>query len=291
MSMTVTTYPIVDVFVKAEDFLGSNRVWRPQNEMQAYFLQGFFTVCRNEARIPEIESIASWYADEINRFLERRGFSIRLQQFGPDTFGVASVLDLMVEWLRRGVVTKLVAKDENVYPAVRIDKDAVAFFTAHGHNYPIACPRTKSGDVVYITMLDKPLFSGFEFVARAEEITANLRFCHDYGDLIFPMVDLNQEVDISWLMNMETDAADGRRAWVTQALQQTKLRMNEVGARVESAVAVAITLEMMVMPKPPHTIDRPFLIWFTRDGLSKPLFVGYIGYEDWRNPGSISTKE
>jgi hypothetical protein len=65
--------------------------------------------------------------------------------------------------------------------------------------------------------------------------------------------------------------------------------MNEVGARAESAVmlqvaAVAIGPE----PKPDHVIDRPFLVWFERDGLSRPLFAAYVVEDEWRNPGAIA---
>jgi len=55
---------------------------------------------------------------------------------------------------------------------------------------------------------------------------------------------------------------------------------------VESAVAIAI-LRATGAPKPDHVINRPFLIWFERDGLSRPLFAGHITPDDWRNPGSI----
>ncbi len=38
---------------------------------------------------------------------------------------------------------------------------------------------------------------------------------------------------------------------------------------------------------PDMIIDAPFLVWFMRPLLNKPLFVGYIATEDWKNPGSI----
>jgi hypothetical protein len=48
--------------------------------------------------------------------------------------------------------------------------------------------------------------------------------------------------------------------------------------------AVAIGPE----PKPDHVIDRPFLVWFERDGLSRPLFAAYVVEDEWRNPGAIA---
>ena len=80
---------------------------------------------------------------------------------------------------------------------------------------------------------------------------------------------------------------DGLPGIIAQASQQTKLKMNEIGARVESVVAIAIVLGGMDAPEPDHVINRPFLIWFERDGLSRPLFAGHITPDDWRNPGNI----
>jgi len=284
MSTTVCTYPIVAATVRSEDILGPNRVWEARNAMQAHYLEEFFAACRGEVDISEIESIASWEADVINRFLAERGFSIQLEPFDPLTFGVAAVLDLLVEWIQEGTVTTVVTDGVDQYPGVRIAKKGVSFFTAPGHSNPIARLATKSGDKVYVTMLDDPP-EGFDLVAKAEAFSAGLEICWDYDGLVFPMITLDQEVNISWLLGMETvQESTGRRAWVTQALQQTKLRMNEKGARVESAAAAAVTLEACIMPKPDYVINKPFLIWFERDGLSRPLFVGHITTEDWTNP-------
>ena len=135
-------------------------------------------------------------------------------------------------------------------------------------------------------MLDR-VADNFDLVAQAQEFSSRKREIAEFGGLIFPMVQLNQEVDIKWLLNMNTRGDDGSPAIIAQALQQTKFKMNEVGARAESAVAIHLW-KAAVESKPDHIINRPFLIWFERDGLSRPLFVGHITQEDWRNPGSLS---
>jgi len=102
------------------------------------------------------------------------------------------------------------------------------------------------------------------------------------------MVNLDELVDISWLLGMETTAESGQRAWVSQAKQQTILKMNEVGARAKSAVAIAVT-RSIEMPKPDMVINGPFLVWFEREGLAPSRSSsGHITQEDWRNPGDIS---
>ena len=65
--------------------------------------------------------------------------------------------------------------------------------------------------------------------------------------------------------------------------------MNEFGARAESAAFEVLEgAAGSITVKPPHVIDRPFLIWFERQGLAKPLFVGHITEDDWRNPGTLA---
>ncbi len=290
MSTTAVSYPVVAALVKAEDMegMGANRQWQAVNDTQTRFLQEFFRACRGEVGgIREIESIASWNVEEVNAFLRQRGFTIQLKSFDKNTFGVASVLDLLVEWLVKGEVTSVQGVDHKTYPGVKISKGGVQFYNARGHNSPIALLETKTGDRVYMTMLGSAPNDGFDLIARVEALSRSLSPNREFGGLDFPMVDLDQHVDIGWMLGMKTTGYDGQPAWITQALQQTILKMNEVGARAKSAVAIAVT-RGGGMKKPDLIINGPFLVWFERDGLAKPLFVGHITQEDWRNPGDIT---
>lgn len=288
-SKTIVTYPIVAALVKAEDILGKNRVWTPKNGMQSRFLADFFRMCRHESLgIPEITSIASWSADEINTFLRQRGFDIQLQPFDASTFGFASVLDLLVEWLGKGKKTRVkCVLDQQWYDAARL-KNGVQYLRSSIHRHPIAAIATKTRDVVYMTKIDDAP-DGFDLVALAEQLTNfSRRVLPEFGGLVFPMVDLNQRSDVSWILNMQTYRDDRTEYSISQAVQQTILKMNEEGARAKSAFAGEVTL-LAKIPKelPDMIIDAPFLVWFMRPLLSKPLFVGYIATEVWKNPGSI----
>ena len=130
---------------------------------------------------------------------------------------------------------------------------------------------------------------GFDLVALAEQ---HNNFSHrvlpEFGGLVFPMVDLNQQSDVSWILNMQTYTDDRTACSISQAVQQTILKMNEKGAHAKSAFAVVETLGAAIPKETPDMIiDAPFLVWFMRPLLNKPLFVGYIATEDWKNPGSI----
>ena len=287
MSKTCVTYPIVAALLKAEELVKPVKGWAANNEIQRVFLEKFFSECREEiSRIPEIESIASWSADVINRFLKERGFSIQLQPFNSLTFGVASVLDVLVEWLNKGDVTSI-KKGRVTYPAVKIDSKHADFFETSAHENPIVCLRTKSEDLVHMTILDNAP-DGFDMVEKAQELSKG-REGYNFSSVVFPMVSLNQQVDISWLIGLRTTGANELPAIITQALQQTKLRMNEKGARAQSAVAIAI-IRGGFSPEKQYVIDKPFLFWITRPGICKPLFVAYVTEDDWKNPGDIRSK-
>jgi hypothetical protein len=293
MSNTAVIYPIVRALVKAEEIIGPDRTWHTVNKTQTLFLKNFFTPCRQESlSIREIESIASFTAEEINRFLRERGFTIELaplRQTGRwREFGVASVLDLLVEWLKPGTGTTLKAQNQQVYPAVHLGTEVSSFYQAADHPYPIAQLKTTSNDLVYMTRLDRSS-TDFELLNYVQRLTNSLKPIYEYGGVLFPMVDLKQEEDISWLLDLETTNSEGEPVKITQALQETHLAMNPEGARAKSAVAVAVAVAAAYRPpRPDLLIDGPFLIWFQRPGLSEPLFAGYITEGDWKDPGKLA---
>lgn len=288
-SKTAATYPIVAALVTAEQMegMGPDRQWQSSNDLQRQFLEQFFKACRNEVgNIPEIESLASWNFEEVNAFLRQRGFTIQLQPFRPPDFGVASVLDLLVEWVQEGEAGTVQGIDTRDYPAVRISQEGADFYEVDGHPHPIVALETKTGDVVYMTMLDSEPAYEFDLIDQVEGLSHGMRPTYGYGGVIFPMVDLDQRVDIRWLIGLTTRGVDGRPATITQALQQNILKINEVGARAKSAVAIEGSRGMH-MPEPDLVINGPFLVWFERSHLAKPLFAGYITQEHWKNPGSL----
>jgi len=306
MSTAEVNHPLVACLVKAEDRLGRNRVWRPAGsgaEQQAAFLQHVFKACRGEVTsIPEIESIVGDTATEINDFLKEHGFDIELDEFsGPESFGVASVLNVLVKWLVKGEETQLcVQRTGQVYPGAKLpNEDGMLQFRAANVDFDwdtntrtiergIITIKTQSDDLAHvIPMAEVP--EGRSLV----ELAGELIHATDLKDmtgalregLIIPMVNLDVEHDVGWLEQMETTSESGKRAWIEQAKQQSKLRLNHEGARAESAAAMEIGLECM--PAPPFTVDEPFLFAITRPGLAEPLAVFHVTEEDWQDPGGL----
>jgi hypothetical protein len=290
MSLVTSPYTIPAAFVAAEHVVhpnglwvvGPGRKWNPVNEEQRRFLEIFETV-RNEVEgIPEIEATASFVAENLNEFLRAHGFSIQLQPFAPTEFGVAAVFQLVLAWFKTGKAHTIARADEKTFPGVLMEQDVPAF-TVPGHENPVISLPTKTADTVYLTMIEKPA-DEFAMIATARQFIAT-RQQAGRTQVLFPMVDLDQKVELAWLKGMWTMPQRGPQLQVTQALRQTRVKMNEEGVRIKEAAAVGIAFAAVFIPRR-HVIDRPFLMWVERPGLSLPLFVGYITEEDWKNPGN-----
>lgn len=289
MSETMVISPINAALVKSEDLLGKNRSWRAVNDAQVRFLREFFSKRQELIKFSEKElrSWASRVAAELNEVLKKEGFNLRLDDFQAGGFGVVSILDVLVEWLEKGTKTNLIVKKKGNYPAVRMEMESsfkICF--SPRHIVPIAVLNTKSGDQVYMTIADHP-YRGFDLISRIEEIDSiYLKEGLPYDFLVFPMVDLNHEVDISWLKSMWTWDQKGDPVEISQALQQTKFKMNETGARTKSAVALGVRYVASLQSRP-FIIDKPFFLWIKRPGLSIPVMCAYIDEADWKDPGDL----
>lgn len=289
MSNTACMYPVFSAVRALDEFLGPNRMWHPVNERQDRFV-AFMGATQNDPLIPEIISKGSRSADVLNKFLREHGFSIELRPFPQDprfkACGAASVLDLKLEWQKTGKVVNINTPEHENFSGVELENITVFPLSSLGF---VACVPTKSNDVVYLTMHHSP-FEGFALLEHVRILSERLKSktTASEGILRFPMVDMDQEVDISWLKGMTTKDAYGDHNEISQALQQTKLKMNEKGARVKSAAAVGAIRSVSVrIPLMLYVIDKPFLMWIERPGLSLPLFAGYITKENWKNPGTL----
>lgn len=287
-SKTFVPLPIVHAIKKVDEMLGPDRKWQPINKGQKLFLERLFGPGKEDVlklSEPELKSLISKVVEELNTFLRENGYNIQLEPFDTtrNEFGVVSILNVLVKWIQKGEIAQITTDDNREFKGVRL-KDRLIICRSGGHPNPIACISTKSKDSVFMTIADKP-FEGFGLVALVEKLNGDLSLDKGYSGVEFPMVDLDQEVDISWLRGMGTVDTKNEPWFISQAKQQTKFRMNEIGARAESAVAVAVKRGVCMERRKPLVINKPFFIWIMRPGLRKPLFVGYIAEDVWNDPG------
>ncbi len=290
MSTAFGTLTIVKALESAEAFIGEILTWNAVNPTQQKLMARFATIRSALPLIPTLQGWARKTAEELNQILVEHGFDIRLNTWPGDgnTFGVVAINDFTVEWLVVGQTEEDWGDREitiNGKPAFRLKNDAgVEFLQASRHDELVVKIPTKTGDVVYITKYDRSL-TGFEILDTIERLRATLipAFRAYYEGVNIPMVKLGLHVDIGWLVGLWTQA--GVDVWrIAQALQEVKFAMNQYGARVVEATAVAV---MKGMPNY-YTVDGPFLIWIERVGVPVPLFMAHVTEENWMDPGDLA---
>lgn len=285
MSNTTTIFPIIFALRKMLEYGSALTNFSSVNELQKEFLTKFFESGTKDLSFfseKELESIASNDAEIINSFLRERGFGIRLDPFEkPTDFGVASVLKVLIEWFEKGEKVKIKAKDGQIYPGISLDRSIYKLTRSKYHASPIAEISCKNGDKVYITIADKK-YDTWDLLNRTILLTKEREYQYGYDGFYFPMVDLDQEVDIGFFENMNFEGEKFPYK-IKTAKQQTKFKMNEIGAKVESAVCYAVYAACAMEPDPPLVIDKPFFVWIVRKNTKIPYFAGYITEEDWKD--------
>ncbi len=289
-TQSVVVYPISSALLEAEVFLGKVKSITAKNEVQKKFLDEFHAYCKGDvSRIKEIESKADTNHKKINKWLKENGFQIELGPFGEGGFGVASILDLLGHWAIKGKNATITTDKKEYFPGIKMTNYGLKFHQVKDNPNFIIEIETRGDDTVYLMMAEE-VPAGLAMVDHVEQIQNNMATAtFEYEGVIFPKINLDEEGPLDWLIGLELLTPSGEIPFyvIAQALQQTKLKMNEVGFRVKSAVALGILAGAPLRKKEPYVIDRPFLMWITRPGLSKPLFVAYLNKDVWEDPEDL----
>ena len=278
---TLCTLPILGCLQAAEIFIGSaNQEWKTISDRQVEFLEKFKRYWINPVKLPELRSKADEDLAVINKWLKDEGFDIHLDPVDVG-FYVASILKLLVEWLKVGKKQDITGKrDGKNYPGVKL-KDGVRLYQdLEIHPFPVAHIDTKNGDVVKMAIIDAVPEGAFGLHDLTQTLN-KVKSPHQTEEVIFPMVELDVKPNISWICGMGLE-----KFYIQQALQQTKFRMNEKGAKVESAVAMSSRC-LAFKEEQPYVIDRPFLLWIERPGMTIPFFAAVLCEDVWREPKEL----
>lgn len=303
MSRTLVHLPLIACLLGAEEVIGEGREWKAVDGdlaragAQTDFLQWSLAPSRevDMLALDEMKHVVAWTADEINAFLAENGFDIELDEFEPESFGVAAILTALIKWATAGSKTTLYAKDESGrergFPAVEMSGKDVVYLRSSVHAHLVVRIPTTNGDEVFLTILEDHEYDlgEVDFVGAADAILdpSNLVEVNNVHDLIFPMVDLDQEEDISWILGLNTTTSTGQNCKIVQAKQQTKVGMNHEGVKVKSAGAMEFALESIPFK---NRIDKPFLLVIRRPGLPVPILVARITQDDWKDPGELDSE-
>jgi len=286
----LVVYPISAALLKAEMFLKKVESITTSNDLQKKFIDEIYANCKGDvSQIDEIESIADINNEKINRWLAERGFQIKLDPFGRNGFGVASMLDLIGEWAIKGKKWSVETEDGKYYPGIKMNNYGLKFHRVKDNPNFIIEIDTRSDDTVFLMMADE-VPAGLALVDYIEQImNSKMTAPFEYEGVIFPKINLDERMTLDWLIDLKLDTPSQEIPYyvIAQALQQTKLKMNEIGFRVKSAVALGILAGAAPRKTESYVINRPFLMWITRLGLSKPLFIGYLNKDVWKDPEDL----
>lgn len=251
--------------------------WRSFNEWQKLYLSKYAGM-RN-VDIPEIESrVSQGDVDPINQFLKDRGFDIQLQPIGPMDLAIASVLEVLLKWLREGEKFPL-RHDNLLYKGVYL-KEGVVVNSVDEFWNPVAIITTENGDRVHMVVPNDKPRNSFEVLQVAEKLLENgRRYDSRYENVKFPMVDLKINTSLDWIVGM-MDVTNNYE--ISEALQQTIVKMDEKGVLIKEAVAITARCCCVDFSEPvPLVIDKPFLFVVEREGLKEPFFAAYIDIDGW----------
>lgn len=259
-------------FTEAKAGNGQEVLFRPVNEKQTDFLD-YYGDLADDDMPAELFSIADEDAEVVQAFLKGFGFDIRLQ--GGDGVHLGSVLDVLLKWVQSGVKTVIRTKAGKEYPGFKLSHGVVVSEDKSLHPYPVIRVNTKSGDQVCIS----PVAEDGDLFLMVDELRRVRQMSHSFEGVCLPSVDMEGDIDLSWLKGFGMSGLQ-----VSEAIQKFRFKMNEEGARAQSAVGMSVKRGL---PPPPYVVNRPFLLWIEREGMGVPLFAAVIGEEYWKEPASL----
>ncbi len=266
-------YPLFGCLDEFEKNTG-NSEWNPKNDKQYDIIEAKKAIKLD--LIPELESISSEDVGVINKFLAKRGFNIRLSPEMLPGWAAASVLNVKTKWKNEAESTEF-EKNGETFDAFTMDTG----FTFYKNG--VIELITEGSDRLFLSMQsDIPekldLWISQQDVQNREYIYVN--------KIIIPKIEYDKEIDISWMIGMSNSNGD----LISQALQQTKFKMDEKGSHLESAAAMYLITGSMSVQEVIYTVDEPFVLWIQRPGLKTPLLAAYFDKDVWVKSEQLSRR-
>jgi hypothetical protein len=274
-SMSYSVHPIAAALAKALEIIQFQN-WTAINENQKNLLSTAENISNMDFQSLAMQTIASQSADEINAFLAKNGFNIKLNKLSGNEFGVASILKILMTWMESSSRSIDGGNGTN-YQGVKI-KENITLFDSPLSLGNIGRITSKEGFDIYLTRItEKPeneekLFTIAQQLMKSKSsmVTANL------SSISFPEVNMDCKPDISWLLEMHA----GQNV-ISQALMQTKFTMDKTGAKAKAAAAVAVTRGFKAKNND-LVFDQPFMAWIEKPGIKVPVFVAWCDYDSWK---------
>jgi hypothetical protein len=270
-----------------KDFLGINRYWNTYNVDQKVVFELYQQYKNVLGSLKNLKAKASIDWEVLNKYLTDNGFDKMFS--GPlEGIGAVSILDMLVEWLKRAEICNIYGNDGQFHVGFEIPVNGRDAYIINGNN--VVRLKTKSGDSLWLTMPEKApnyLMSlvRIAFTTMSQEHMSD----HLVTTVRVPEIVFDIKPDISFLVCSDTHDANGQYWFISQAYQQFKLKMNRKGARVQVATGLAMRKGGAMADEPqPLVFNRPFVGWFTQTAAPLlPIAIFYADYNSWQGTESL----
>lgn len=274
---TVVFPPVAQCLFELEKVFKTD-IWVLVSDIQKQFIQDIYPGAKGLAQKVPMKTKVSDKANIINQFLEENGFQIQLNPFQKDEIGVAAIMKVALEWKKEGV-----NYIRQGYPTVSLGSN---FSFMRWNDLDVVCPQTKNDDEVYMVMVssnDIPKADVDLYLLGTKMLKELKEQPRNYDQVSFPMVKVDQTINLEWIVKMQLHSSDPTfmPKYISQAIQQNKLAIDEKGVKVESAAAMGMRALSYHEIKE-FIIDKPFLLVIARNNV--PILVGWIEQDSWKNP-------
>jgi len=273
--LAVSPFTMPAALAAADELLGGVPSWSGDQGApeQRAWLVAFRRRSQVAAGISEIHSHATVIAEHHAAWLHAQGWDAQITQGGPHDILLAATLNIVAKWREAGH-----AYQQGGVDRVGLKKGAYTTSTPENGQRPVVEVATQHPSFTFcFQQVDDAPPSITELLARALDMVS--RSASEEVHFDFPMVDLRVHDNAGYMLGLHSGLN-----MVTQAAEQLRLELNEVGGRASAAAEVAVTRSSHRTVK----IDGPFIVAVNRNGAPKDgdkvVFAAYCDRSAWRKP-------
>jgi hypothetical protein len=280
-SIAVSPFTMPAALAAADGLLGDptgSSVWtaNPDNPGQVAWLETFRRRANTALGMPEVHRNATTSSADHVAWLKAEGWDAQIAQGGPGDLFLASTINIVAKWQETGRAYK----HHSGVHRVTLKKGATVIRQPSAQ--PIVRVATQHPDYVFVFQQIAPApASAQELLSIATETVASAHNAFEEVHLDFPQVDLRVKNDARYMVGLRS----GPNV-VTQAAEQLRLELNEIGGRASAAAEVAVSRGFIMGPKTVY-IEGPFMVAVVRAHSAGPdniAFAAYVDRDSWMRP-------
>lgn len=259
--------------------------WQTHGKIQRQLLSWYN---RTRYSIDNVEDISSTTSNDcavLNAFFRQHGLRPLFTPFGPDEFGIASIVDLMFGWRRQGEPGYITGRQTGQqHRAFTLRGKSVEAYksSARGASGPLINLRATNNVSLWAIKARRPA-NEISMLDMAVQLVKNRVYVPNVRIIHMPTIEIDCANRLQWLPGLNIGNLK-----ISQAAQHVKARINELGGRMISETAVAATRSSANYDE--VTFDEPFLLWATqeRGDFDLPIMICYVTPDSWKAPqGSL----